>query len=177
VDILNVEYKPLINTTAGRIDMCGLHFSGIIRTLDSRLIGLQGSVNSSYAAGKVPGVLIKFSARELVSNQLVPRKVHYGGIRIGKISTKAMAAVPGDDGMSLLLITDMLKSPDIIGDFASMFPIGALVSVSLDPTKSDYAFHLPPFADKDISTIKELADCNNEGMSTLIKEIEAEPEQ
>jgi hypothetical protein len=177
VDLLASEYKPLTTTKAGRVEMCGVHFSAVVRTLDKRILNIQGSVNSAYFAGKVPGFMIKVSTSEVLNNNLdiTPRKVQFASFRVGQTDTLAMQAHPGSDGNSMLLTTNLEQTGEFFFSFPELFYQGAWVSVSLDRNNTDYTFRLPAFGADDADTMQQAAECNLVGIAALKREIEAMP--
>ncbi len=170
VNLIANDYKPLLNTKAGRIEMCGLHFSAVITTLDQRPMNVQGSINSSYAAGKYPGMLIKVSVTEARNRELLSRKIYLAHFRVGEVNTNLMQSATGEDGNSILLTTDMQKSGDFFSKFPDLFQEGAWVSISLDRSRGDYTFRLPPV--RDAETIKQVSECNAIGLKNLVNELQ-----
>ena len=171
---LRNEYKPLINTRAGRLEMRGVHFSSVVTTLDQRPMNIQGSVNTAYLKDKVPALIIKVSVTEARNNTLIRRKVHFASLRIGQQDTSKMKPMPGEDGHSIMLATDMIQTGDLFLTFSQEFSKGAWVSISLDPNRSDYTFRLPPFKDGDADTLQQVSECEEIALNTLMKEMEAE---
>lgn len=177
VNLLASEYKPLINTKAGRIETCGVHFAAVVRTLDGRLLSIQGSTNSSFFKDKVPGLMIKVSASEVLNKNLdmAPRKIQFASFRVDQTDTLIMKGYPSEDGNSVLLITDAIQAGEFVVVFPELFYKGAWVSVSLDKAQSDYTFRLPAFGADDLDTMKQVADCNLVGINAFRRETEAMP--
>lgn len=132
INLLHNEYKPLVNTRAGRIEACGLHFASVITTLDQRPMAVQGSINTMYFEDKMPGLSIKVVVVEGRGGKLIRHKVHHASMRVGKLDTRAMKAVPGEDGKSLMLFTHMGETGEFFGTFPIAIESGAWLSFSLD---------------------------------------------
>jgi len=171
VELLQNQYKPLINTRAGRIEGCGVHFSAIISTLDSRLMNIQGSVNTAYVTGRYPGLMIKVAATEVKNGVVSVPKIHFAGMRIGAVDTQRMTSMTGENDRSILLLTDMQKTGDFFATFPASLHEGAWLSFSLDTQRGDYTFRLPPFAQSDADTLKQVNECDALGLQTLMNEI------
>jgi hypothetical protein len=160
-----------VNTKAGRVDTCGYRFTSVVKTIDGRLLGVDGSINTSYFKDKVPGLLIKVFVAEIKSATPKPRKLHFALLRVGAVDTKSMKQLPTEDGNSYMFYTDMLQTDDFFLKFSELFPKGAWVSLSLDPTKGDYTYRLPAFASADADTLTEVAQCSSIGFDNLMSEM------
>jgi hypothetical protein len=171
VTLVQNEYMPLVGTKNGRVEMCGIHFSSVVMTLDQRPMGIQGSINTTYYKDRFPGLIIKIAIVEDKDGKLSRRKAFFTSFRVGLKDTKAMKSVPGEDGNSLLLITDMSQTGDFFSTFPNLFLTGAWVSFSLDPSKGDYTYRLPPIGKQDADTMKQLNECNVIGLDNAAKEL------
>jgi hypothetical protein len=174
VNLLGSEYKPLVSTKSGEVELCGIHFAAVVSSLDKKLLSIQGSVNTAYFGGKIPAMMIKFSVNEVINNnaELVPRRVQFASLRVGQQNTLNLQSRQGDDGNSLLLLADINQVGEFVFTFPDEFYKGAWVSVSLDQNKSDYTFRLPAFGDADVDTVGQVAECNLLGIGRLKKELE-----
>jgi hypothetical protein len=47
-EVMQTEFQPMIETSQGRLDLCGLHFSVAGRTVSRRSIGLYGHCKALY---------------------------------------------------------------------------------------------------------------------------------
>jgi hypothetical protein len=152
--------------------MCGLHFSSVVTTLDGRPMNVQGSVNTAYSPGKVPGLLIKVNVTEVRNGSPIRHKVHFASMRVGQTDTRAMKAVPGEDGRSILLMTNMDETGEFFYTFPNQLPQGAWLSISLDPNRGDYTYRLPEFATNDFDTLKQISECDAVGLKGLMDELQ-----
>jgi hypothetical protein len=165
------EYKPLVNTKAGKVDMCGVHFSSVVTTLKGIPLNIQGSVNATYYEGRVPAMIIKVSATGIGPDKRPYSPKIYGAtMRVSQRDTRPMQAQPGEDGASILLMTDLTKEPDLVMEFPTSFITGAWLSLTLDRNMGDFTYQLPEFGDKGMkSTFVEFNQCNQIGLDNVMK--------
>lgn len=167
-DVMQLELQPLMDTSRDHINLCGVHFSIAGRTVSGRLLGLQGTVYSSYYAGRVPGVLLKVSAVEFIGESLERRNVRFAAFFDNdKIDTAAFATLTSEDGASYLAHADMNQAPDAMEQLQSKLLFGGVwLSFNLGDSQSDYTFRFD--ASQDHSEVaKEVARCNLRGIEQV----------
>lgn len=160
VQVLETEYKPLITTRSGIPELCGFHFSTIVVRASGQLVNIQGSMNTSFYAGRVPASMIKVSAVQQEEGVLKRVAILDASIRLGTIDTRKYQKVRGEDGQSILLALGMLVDQPTFMHFAGYNGEALWVSLTLDRSQTDISFQLPEFDPKSRSIIKDLAECN-----------------
>jgi hypothetical protein len=173
---MQCEFQPMIEASEGHIDLCGLHFSVAGRAVSGRLIGLQGTVYSSYYAAKVRGIVLKVSAVEFIGERMERRSVHFATFfDIDMINTAPFSTLPSDDGASYLAHSDMNQSPDSMAYHqVKMISGGIWLSFNLGDTKSDYTMRFG--GSKDVTALsKEPAKCNLRGLNQIQQELKNAP--
>ena len=85
VQVLETEYKPLITTRSGIPELCGFHFSTIVVRASGQLVNIQGSMNTSFYAGRVPASMIKVSAVQQGEGVLKRVAILDASIRLGPL--------------------------------------------------------------------------------------------
>jgi hypothetical protein len=171
-EVMQSELQPVMETSRDHIDLCGVHFSLAGRTVSGRLLGLQGTVYSSYYAGKIPGVLLKVSAVEFIGETLERRNVRFAAFFDNdRINTAAFSTLPSEDGASYLAHADMNQSPDAMEQLQNKLLFGGIwLSFNLGDTKSDYTVRFDGSQDHS-ELAKEVARCNLRGLEQIQREL------
>jgi len=165
--LIKNKYEPFVSTKAGHAEICGIHSLSAVKTPNRHIIYIEISVDKSYVIGKLPFLSIKVTASKLINGKLIQQKIKFASVRVGKYNTKGMRASPSEDGLGYLLVTDMVRSPDLFMNFQHRFP-GAWVSISLGRNKGNYTFRLPVLSKGDTSTLKQIAKCNIEAIDARL---------
>lgn len=165
------EFAPLVNTRAGRIDSCGLHFSSAVQTVSGKIYGIEGSVMTFFWKDRLPGMVLKVVANEMTPTGLVPRKVHFASMRHGQTDTLPFKPFEGDNPNAFLAGVSMAEQPDLVLTFTDAVFDAPWLSVSVDKDASDISYRLPAFDGKDADTFRQINDCRQKGLDTLQAEL------
>ncbi len=162
----------MMETSRNHIDLCGVHFSMVGATVSGRQLGLQGTVYSSYYAGKTPGVLLKVSAVEFIGENLERRNVRFAAFFDNdRINTAGFPTLPSEDGASYLAHSDMNQSPDAMERLQDKLLFGGIwLSFNLGDTQSDYTVRFEGSQDHS-AVAKEVARCNLRGIEQIQREL------
>ena len=165
LQILQQEFKPLVQTTLGRIDSCGVHFSAATQG-EGRLFSVQGSINVLFKDMRLPTVLVKISVVEVRNGQLSRQRLIHAHLRHQNLSTAEFWGANGDDGFSwLMAVRDEQAAVDAIKLAHKIFE-GPWLSFNIGDGGSDYTFQLL-VAEQDNATITEFFECQSQGLKQL----------
>jgi hypothetical protein len=99
LQVLNLEYQPMIEAASGRIDVCALYFVVAGLTTTQRALGVQGTVNTTYFADRIPAVLIKVVVVEAKNGELIHHPVKSAVVYDNDaITTRDFKQTPSEDG-------------------------------------------------------------------------------
>tara|TARA_R110000824_G_scaffold203813_1_gene388502 strand:- start:2786 stop:3436 length:651 start_codon:yes stop_codon:yes gene_type:complete len=169
VDVLEVTYRPLMQTKNGRIHNCGIHFSLAV-SKDNRVFGVQGSLNEFYFQNKTPSIGLKITVVEAQQGQLVRLKLKSAFLRGKTFSTSSFRfnqASPEFGGW--LAGTDMSKSPNLFGRFILSLADKPWIGFNVGGGTNDFTMQLPKPKERGI--FKESASCSLQAIKQLQKEL------
>lgn len=177
LQMLQIEFSPMIETSKGEIDMCGLHFSVAGMSTGGRAFGIQGTVYNSYFTGKMPGVLLKVSAVEAVNGS--PARLNVRNAYLfdnDHITTSTFKQLlPPDDPASFMAMGLLSDNPDAFTSLQDQMLAGQVwLSVNFGDTTGDYTAQLTPDS-KSGKVFEQLLRCNAKGSEKMQRELTTSP--
>lgn len=162
MDVLETEFKPLVHTKFGRIELCGVHFS-LVLTDGKIAFNVQGSVNQSFYKEKVPGFIFKMAVVGAKGGKLYQPTLRFAYMRSGNLSTDGFYGGNGEDGKSWLMYSDYLKGGEAPMELGYRIFKRPVMGFNLDYGGSDYSFEVPePSTKKDL--LKSYLQCMEQGL-------------
>jgi hypothetical protein len=171
LQVLEIEYQPMIEAASGRIDVCALHFAVAGLTITQRAFGVQGTVNTTYFADRVPAVLIKVVVVESSNGQLIRHPVKSAVLYDNDlISTRGFKQTPSEDGNAYLAWNDLTAAPDAFASLQEkMISGGVWLSFNLGDNRTDYTMQFR--SDRDwAKVLDDVYRCNLKALQQVQQE-------
>ncbi|MDW5266320.1 MAG: hypothetical protein SA176_11240 [Edaphobacter sp.] len=171
LQILDLKFQPMIETANGRINVCALHFSLAGVTTSQRAIAVEGTINNSYFADKVPATMVKFSVVAVVQEQLTRLPVKSAALYDSNLlNTAGFAPLPSEDGAAYLAYSLFTQTPDAFASLQDAMVLGSLwLSFNLGEGKQDITALVR--SEKDwTKLLEDLHKCNLRGLTQIQEE-------
>jgi hypothetical protein len=171
LQVMSLEFQPMIEAASGRIDTCALHFAVAGVTITQRALGVQGTVNTTYFPGKVPAVLIKVVVVEIENGLLIRRPVQSAVIYDNDlISTRDFTRTPSEDGNAFLAWSTFTSATEAFTSLQERMILGGVwLSFNLGEKPIDYTMRFNSEQNW-MPVIEELHKCNLKGLGQIQQE-------
>jgi hypothetical protein len=173
LQVLSLEFQPLIEAASGRIDVCALHFAVAGLTTTQRALGVQGTINTTYFANKIPTVLIKVVVVEAKDGGLTRHAVKSAVIYDNDaISTRDFKRAQSEDGKAYMAWNEFMNAEAAFTSLQEKMVLGGVwLSFNLGEKPLDYTMQFR--SDQNwLHVLDDLYKCNEKGLEQIQHEIE-----
>jgi hypothetical protein len=173
LQVLNLEYQPMIEAASGRIDVCALHFAVAGLTTTQRALGVQGTVNTTYFADRVPAVLIKVVVIEAKNGEQIRHPIKSAVVYDNDaITTRDFKQTPSEDGKAFLAWNEFFNAEAAFTSLQEKMVLGGVwLSFNLGEKPLDYTMQFR--TDQNwLHVLEDLHKCNLKGLEQIQHEVQ-----